>query len=38
MQILETVPPEQLFGDDYPYFSSFSDALVGHSREHARST
>lgn len=32
MQILETVPPEVLFCDDYPYFSSFSDALLAHSR------
>ena len=33
MQILETVPPETLFCDDYPYFSSFSDYLIKHSRE-----
>lgn len=32
MQILETVPPEVLFCDAYPYFSSFSDALLEHSR------
>ncbi|MEM7260788.1 MAG: class I SAM-dependent methyltransferase [Planctomycetota bacterium] len=32
VQILETVPPEDLFGDDYPYFSSFSDALLAHSK------
>ena len=31
-QILETVPPEQLFGADYPYFSSFTDALLRHSQ------
>ncbi|MBW4052888.1 MAG: class I SAM-dependent methyltransferase [Proteobacteria bacterium] len=31
-QILETVPPEQLFGADYPYFSSFTDALLKHSQ------
>jgi SAM-dependent methyltransferase len=30
-QILETVPPEQLFGADYPYFSSFTDSLLKHS-------
>ena len=30
-QILETVPPEELFGADYPYFSSFTDALLEHS-------
>jgi SAM-dependent methyltransferase len=33
MQILETVRPEVLFCDQYPYFSSFSDALLKHSRE-----
>lgn len=33
VQILKTVPPEDLFGDDYPYFSSFSDALLEHSRK-----
>ena len=32
VQILETVPPEVLFCDDYPYFSSFSDTLLKHSR------
>ena len=31
VQILETVPPEELFGADYPYFSSFTDALLQHS-------
>ncbi len=30
-QILETVPPEQLFGADYPYFSSYTDSLLRHS-------
>jgi SAM-dependent methyltransferase len=30
-QILETVPPEHLFGADYPYFSSFTDTLLKHS-------
>ena len=33
VQILRTVPPEQLFGRDYPYFSSFSDTLLEHSRQ-----
>jgi SAM-dependent methyltransferase len=33
MQIRETVSPEVLFCEDYPYFSSFSDALLRHSRE-----
>jgi SAM-dependent methyltransferase len=28
VQILETVPPEQLFGADYPYFSSFTDTVL----------
>ena len=35
VQIIETVPPEDLFCDDYPYFSSFSDTLLAHSRENA---
>lgn len=33
VQILETVPPEILFCDDYPYFSSFSDHLLKHNRD-----
>jgi SAM-dependent methyltransferase len=33
VQILETVPPEVLFTDSYQYFSSFSPALLQHSRE-----
>jgi SAM-dependent methyltransferase len=35
VQILETVPPTTLFCNDYPYFSSFSDALLAHSRDNA---
>lgn len=35
VQILETVPPEVLFDADYPYYSSFSDALLKHSRANA---
>jgi SAM-dependent methyltransferase len=35
VQILEEVPPEQLFVDNYLYFSSFSDELLRHSRDHA---
>lgn len=35
VQILETVPPEFLFGDEYLYFSSFSPALLEHSRKNA---
>lgn len=37
VQLLETVPPEQLFCQDYPYYSSFSPALLKHSRENALS-
>jgi len=32
-QILKTVPPDELFCDDYPYYSSFSPALLKHSKE-----
>lgn len=35
VQVTETVPAEVLFGRDYPYFSSFSPALLAHSRSHA---
>ena len=35
VQITETVSPEILFGDAYPYFSSFSPALLAHSRDNA---
>jgi hypothetical protein len=33
VQISETVPPEVLFCENYPYYSSFSPALLRHSRE-----
>ncbi len=33
VQILETVNPEILFADDYPYYSSFSPFLLQHSKE-----
>ena len=33
VQLLETVPPEVLFCKDYPYYSSFSPALLQHSQE-----
>ncbi len=33
VQITETVDPELLFASDYPYFSSFSDHLLKHSRD-----
>ena len=32
VQILETVPPEVLFCQDYPYYSSFTDTLLEHSK------
>jgi len=35
VQITEDVPPEQLFVDNYLYFSSFSDELLRHARTHA---
>src|SRR5262249_25636004 len=35
VQLVETVPPEELFCQDYPYYSSFSPALLKHSRENA---
>jgi SAM-dependent methyltransferase len=33
VQILETVDPKVLFCDKYPYYSSFSPAILRHSRE-----
>ena len=36
VQILETVPPEELFGADYPYFSSFTDTLLKHSEANVK--
>ncbi|HKH65893.1 MAG TPA: class I SAM-dependent methyltransferase [Reyranella sp.] len=36
VQVTETIPPDVLFGRDYPYFSSFSPALLRHSREHVQ--
>lgn len=35
VQVVEEVPPERLFVDNYLYFSSFSDGLLRHSRAHA---
>lgn len=35
VQILEEVPPEKLFVENYLYFSSFSPALLDHARTHA---
>jgi SAM-dependent methyltransferase len=37
VQILEEVPPETLFVDNYLYFSSVSDHLLRHSAEHVDS-
>ena len=36
VQILKTVPPDELFDQDYPYFSSFTDTLISHARENVR--
>ena len=35
VQLLETPAPEEMFGKEYLYFSSFSDALLEHSRANA---
>jgi SAM-dependent methyltransferase len=35
VQLMETVAPEVLFDEDYPYFSSFSDELLAHARDNA---
>ncbi|HYW81372.1 MAG TPA: NAD-dependent epimerase/dehydratase family protein [Thermoguttaceae bacterium] len=35
VQIRENVPPQQLFGDDYPYYSSFSESWMQHCEENA---
>jgi SAM-dependent methyltransferase len=35
LQITETIAPEILFGDDYPYFSSVSPTLLQHASENA---
>ena len=37
VQITEDVPAEKLFVDNYLYFSSFSDHLLEHARQHALS-
>lgn len=37
VQILQTVPPEKLFCEDYPYYSSFCDTLLEHSRRNVLS-
>jgi len=35
-QVSETIPPEILFNDEYPYFSSFIPALLAHSEKHVQ--
>jgi hypothetical protein len=35
VQVINEVPPEKLFVENYLYFSSFSDDLLAHSRDHA---
>ncbi|REJ96986.1 MAG: NAD-dependent epimerase/dehydratase family protein, partial [Planctomycetota bacterium] len=35
VQLAETVRPAILFGEDYPYFSSFSSQWLEHNRRHA---
>jgi SAM-dependent methyltransferase len=37
VQILAEVPPHELFVDNYLYFSSFSEDLLRHARQHALS-
>lgn len=36
LQITQTVSPQILFAEDYPYFSSVSQTLLRHSRENAQ--
>lgn len=35
VQLLETVSPQVLFDENYPYFSSFSEELLAHARDNA---
>jgi SAM-dependent methyltransferase len=35
VQVVEEVPPQRLFVENYLYFSSYSDALLEHARAHA---
>src|SRR5579875_1842397 len=37
LQVMETVPADELYRRDYPYFSSSSAALLQHARAHAQS-
>ncbi len=34
VQVTETIAPDVLFGHDYPYYSSYSPALLAHSENH----
>jgi SAM-dependent methyltransferase len=34
VQLTDVLPAEVIFGHDYPYYSSFSDALLAHARDH----
>jgi cyclopropane fatty-acyl-phospholipid synthase-like methyltransferase len=34
VQLLDALPADAIFDEAYPYFSSFSDDLLAHSREH----
>lgn len=34
VQLVDEVPPERLFVDNYLYFSSYSDHVLAHSRDH----
>ncbi|MBV9142461.1 MAG: class I SAM-dependent methyltransferase [Pseudonocardiales bacterium] len=36
VQIIHELPAEAIFGDDYPYFSSYSDSFVRHAASHAQ--
>jgi len=36
VQLLETRPAEEMFGDSYVYFSSYSEDLLKHSRDNAQ--
>ncbi len=35
VQLTHVLPANEIFGEDYPYFSSFSDMLVRHAEKHA---
>ncbi len=36
VQLSSTLPPEAMFGEEYLYYSSYSDELLRHSRENAQ--